>query len=52
MGAWDSPTMRCKRVYEITDAGREYLPELEARLRSRIEEIEQNIKIIKADLLK
>ena len=30
----------------------EYLPELEERLRSRIEEIEQNIKIIKADLLK
>lgn len=52
MGTWDSPTMRCKRVYKITDAGREYLPELEERLRSRIEEIEQNIKIIKADLLK
>jgi PadR family transcriptional regulator, regulatory protein PadR len=50
-GVWDSPDTRNKRVYHITPAGEAYLPEMEEKLKRRIEEIEINIRIIKQDLL-
>lgn len=50
-GVWDSPDTRNKRIYSITELGIAYLPEMEEKLKRRIEEIETNIRIIKQDLL-
>ena len=50
-GCWKDTQIRNKKIYHITESGTAYLPELEERLRLRIEEIKINIDMIQKDLL-
>ncbi len=51
VGVWDNPATRGRRIYTITQVGSAYIPELEAKLKERLEEAEARIAILKSDLL-
>lgn len=51
VGVWENPATRGRRIYTITQAGSAYIPELEAKLKERLEEAKARIEILKSDLL-
>jgi DNA-binding PadR family transcriptional regulator len=50
-GEWDSPVTRGKRIYTVTAAGAEKIPEAELALEEQLKQSEQKIAILRRDLL-
>lgn len=51
IGDWDNPDKRSKRIYHITDNGKDYIPVLEKKARERFILMEQNIQTMRKSLL-
>lgn len=49
-GSWDNPDRRSKRIYHITEAGRQYVPILEKKVQERLNEMESTIAILRKNL--
>lgn len=41
IGRWEQPDVHSKRIYEITDEGREYIKELQSRLEEHLDYLER-----------
>ena len=52
IGKWEHPDRKSKRIYEITDFGREKIAPLEEKVSERFVEIEKDIRILRSDLIK
>jgi PadR family transcriptional regulator PadR len=49
-GNWDNPDTRNKRIYSITEQGVAYIPVLREKVREKLDELEQKIRILRKDL--
>lgn len=52
VGKWEHPDRKSKRIYEITDFGREKIKPLEEKVAERFLELENGIQILRNDLMK
>jgi DNA-binding PadR family transcriptional regulator len=50
-GEWEKPGIRGKKVYRLTDKGREYLPQIRITVQQKFQEIERRMEILRSDLL-
>lgn len=50
-GSWTDEEKRSKRIYAITEAGRQYIPALTEKVAQRLNEMERSINLFRKDLI-
>lgn len=49
-GNWDNPETRNKRIYHISATGAQYIPDLQAKVKERLDESLKKLEILRDDL--